>query len=264
MLFLNDHIKKRKSYTNVSSVKQSKNEVMENTACTQLASTASMTRQRDIHDSNLSINSDITANLKPPAPNSTSQISNSKDELIRPYTNFVTCKKNVLQCTGPALSAIALDNDSVTGSNSSRRCIADIPHSLDELDEMSRSSISFRESTPSSGSSVTQATLLSRKSSIKKIKNDSFQLENSLLSLCETISQNLQGNRNPEVDGNWNEAFAKLVVHLLDRLPLNEQLKRQQSMLKILYETGASQMRTLTNGHSQPQHHMIRDILETL
>jgi len=93
----------------------------------------------------------------------------------------MTCKKNILQHT-PALSAIiALDNDSATVSD-----LSSTARILDESDEISRSSMfSFKESTPSPASSVIQATPLSRRKPTKKIKNDSFDLENSLLSLCQ-------------------------------------------------------------------------------
>lgn len=133
-------------------------------------------------------------------------------------------KKNVLQRTGPVLSAIiALDNDSAILSDSSKRCTADIPHSLDESDETSRSSIfSFKEFTSFPGSIFTQTTPLSQRRLSTKKKNDSFDLKNFLLLLCQTINKNLQDNCNPEVASNSNEAFARLVVNLLDRLPLNE------------------------------------------
>jgi len=124
----------------------------------------------------------------------------------------MTCKKNVLQHTGPALLAIiALDNDSATVNNLSRRLLADI---LEFYETFKSSIFSFRESMSSPASSVTKATPLSRRPLTKKIKNDSFDLENSLLSLCQTINKNLQGNRNLEVADSLNEIFAKLVVKI--------------------------------------------------
>ncbi|XP_071575286.1 uncharacterized protein [Temnothorax nylanderi] len=157
MSFLNDHIKRRKSYTNVSNLKRPKNvEVTENKAHSHVSSATA------------------------------------------------------LRCT-------------------------DTPHKSDEYDQSTTSSMfSLKESTPSPAPTIPQATPLRRP--LTKKKNDLTGLENSLVTLCQTMHQRLQSNRNPDIAGNSDETFARLIVNQLETLPSHEKQKRQQTIIQILYE----------------------------
>ncbi|CAL1672651.1 unnamed protein product [Lasius platythorax] len=93
----------------------------------------------------------------------------------------------------------------------------------------------MRESTPSPAPKIRQATPLSRRPPSKK-KNNSAELESSLILVCQTMHQRLQDNRNSEMTGSLDETFAKLIVNQLERLPPHEKQKRQQAIMQILYE----------------------------
>lgn len=116
------------------------------------------------------------------------------------------------------------------------RHFSDVPHNLHKSDDSTRNSIfSMCESTSSPAATIFQTTPSSRKPSFKK-KNNSVELESSLILHCETIHQRLLDNHNSEVTDNSDEIFVKLIVNQLERLPLHEKQKRQQSIIQILYE----------------------------
>ncbi|XP_077280686.1 uncharacterized protein LOC143907677 [Temnothorax americanus] len=239
MSFLNDHIKKRKSHTNVSNLKRPKNvEDMENKAHNHVSlATALSPIQIDRQVTNSSTNNEIISSTKSPASCAASQLSNIADEvLIEPCANFSTSfKTNCLQGTGPFSSlATSLEDNFSTPSDSFRRC-TDTPHRPDEHDQSTTSSMfSLKESTPSPASTTPQATPLLRRSLTKK-KNDLTGLESSLVTLCQTMHQRLQSNRNPDIAGSSDEIFARLIVNQLETLrPLNRR-KSNQSYKPFLF-----------------------------
>ncbi|TGZ52231.1 Transcription factor adf-1 [Temnothorax longispinosus] len=213
-------------------------EVMENKAHNHVSSATALSPiQIDRQVTNSSTNSEIISSTKSPASCAASQLSNIADEvLIEPCANFSTSfKTNFLQGTGPSsLLATSLEDNSSTPSDSFRRC-TDTPHRPDEHDQSTTSSMfSLKEFTPSPASTTPQATPLLRRPLTKK-KNDLTGLESSLVTLCQTMHQRLQSNRNSDIAGSSDEIFARLIVNQLETLPSHEKQKRQQTIMQILY-----------------------------
>ncbi|CAL1672652.1 unnamed protein product [Lasius platythorax] len=103
MSFLNDHIKRRKSYTNVSNLKRPKMIEVTNKPHTYISSTISSAK-KDEQEINLLMDSANIENTEPP----TSQLSNVADPVIevpiQPCANFLTpfkkisCQTLILLC----------------------------------------------------------------------------------------------------------------------------------------------------------------------
>jgi hypothetical protein len=213
-------------------------EVMEKKAYTYVSSaTVSSAIEIDRQVTNPSTNSEIIASTESPAPIIASQLSNAADEiLIQPCANFSTpFKKNFLQRTSPSSLTTLLENSPSTSSDSFRRC-TDSPHSLDESDQSTRSSMfSLRDPTPPPAPTIPQVKPLSQRPSTLK-KKDSAALESSLILLCQTMHQRFQDNHNTDVAGSSDETFARLIVNQLERLSSHEKQRRQQAIMQILYE----------------------------
>lgn len=221
-----------RSYTNVSNLKRPKMiEVTANKPHTYISSTISSAK-KDKQEINLSTNSAIIENTELPA-SQLSDVTDIADEVpIQPCANFsTTFKKNFLPDIDSASSITSLKNDH-SSLTSSFRHFPNALHNPDESDGSTKSSMfSMPEST--SSSRICEAT--PQRSSFKK-KNNSVELESSLILLCQTMHQRLQNNRNSEVTDSLDETFAKLIVYQLEKLPLHEKQKRQQTIMQILYE----------------------------
>lgn len=211
-------------------MKRPKMMVTANKPHTYISSTISSAK-KDEQKIYLSTNSAIIENTKLPA----SQLSNIADKIpIEPYANFLTTfKKKFLPNTNPASSSITSFKNDHSSLTSSPRHFPNALHNPDESNGSTRSSMfSMRESTSSAPTSF-QAT--PQTSSFKR-KSNSVDLESSLILLCQIMHQRLQDNRNSEVTDSLDETFAKLIVHQLEKLPLHEKQKRQQTIMQILYE----------------------------
>ncbi|XP_043678630.1 uncharacterized protein LOC122634104 [Vespula pensylvanica] len=240
MSFLNDHIKRRRSYTNVSNLKRPKRiEVTANKShtCISLFDSSS-TIKKDDQKMNLSMDSTIIKSTESPIFKTTSQFSNIIDEIpIEPCANFLTSfKQNFISDTIPASSSMTSLKNSHLSLTGPLRHFSDLPHNLHKSDESTRNSIlSMHESTSSPAATIFQTTPFSRRPPFKK-KNNSVELESSLILLWQTMHQRLLDNHNSEVTDSSDEIFAKLIVNQLERLPLHEKQKRQQAIIQILYE----------------------------
>lgn len=163
-----------------------------------------------------------------------SQLSNVGDEepiqlSMQPCTNFSKqFKKSFLPDIDPASLLTSLENDH-SNLTSISRCVSNTTNNLDEYEG---STSSTTESTPAAPI-ISQAT--PRKPLFKK-KDNSSQLESSLILLCQSMHQRFQDNCNFEVTDSSDEIFVRLIVNQLKILPPHEKQKRQQTIMQILYE----------------------------
>lgn len=140
----------------------------------------------------------------------------------------------MLDISSASLLTTSLENDH-SSSTSLSRCFSNEPSNLNESEESTSSIFSMTESIPFTAPKKLQTTPLSRKPPFKK-KDNSGELESSLILLCQIMHQRLQDNHNSEVTGSSDDIFARLIVNQLEKLPSHEKHKHQQAIMQILYE----------------------------